>query len=147
MEIENITGVSLTTWGTSQEEGHLTVSNSLLGEIVIDDKPVHAVVTEVLTNGASGVGGQELEGSSIGSGGSNHDGVLESVTLTEETDDVGDGGSLLANSDVNAEEGLGGVTDLVSSLLVKNGVNSDGGLASLSVTNDQLTLSTANRDL
>jgi len=88
MEIENITGVSLTTWGTSQKEGHLTVSNSLLGEIVIDDKSVHAVVTEVLTNSASGVGSQELEGSGVGGGGSNDDGVLEGVTFAEETDDV-----------------------------------------------------------
>jgi ATP-dependent Clp protease ATP-binding subunit ClpA len=53
VEIEDITGVSLTTWGTSEKQGHLTVSDSLLGEIVIDDETVHAVVTEVLTDSAA----------------------------------------------------------------------------------------------
>lgn len=56
MEIENITGVSLTTRGSSEEEGHLSVSDGLLGQIVVDDEGVHAVVTEELANGASRVG-------------------------------------------------------------------------------------------
>jgi len=56
MEIEDITGVSLTTRGSSEEEGHLSVSDSLLGQIVIDDQGVHAVVTEELTDSASRVG-------------------------------------------------------------------------------------------
>jgi len=37
------------------------------------------------------------------------------------------------------------VTSLEDSLLVDDGVDSDGGLAGLSITNDELTLSTANR--
>jgi hypothetical protein len=53
----------------------------------------------------------------------------------------------LANSDVDAEEGLGGVASLVGSLLVKDCVNSNGGLASLAIADDELTLSTADGDL
>jgi hypothetical protein len=56
MEIEDITGVSLTTRGSSEEERHLSVSDGLLGQIVVDDEGVHAVVTEVLANGAARVG-------------------------------------------------------------------------------------------
>ena len=144
MEIEHITGVSLTTWGTSQKEGHLTVSDGLLGQIVVDDKAVHAVVTEVLANSAAGVRGQELEGSGIGSSGSNDDGVLEGITISKEAHDVGDGGSLLTDSNVDAVEGLVGVTLVKGSLLVKNGVDSDGSLSGLTISNDQLTLTTAN---
>jgi len=147
MKIENITGVSLTTRGSSEEEGHLTVSNSLLGEIVVDDKGVLGVVTEVLTNGASGVRSQELEGSGLGGGGSNDDGVLEGVSLVEESNDVGDGGSLLADSDVDAVEGLGVVTGLEGSLLVEDSVNGNSGLASLSISNNELTLASANGHL
>jgi hypothetical protein len=146
VKIEDITGVSLTTWGTSEEEGHLTVSDGLLGEIVVDDKSVHTVVTEVLTNSAARVRGQELEGSGIGGSSSNNDGVLKGLALTEETHDVGDGRSLLTNGDVDAEEGLGKITGLMSSLLVKDGINSNGGFASLSITNDQFTLSTTDGD-
>ena len=147
VEIEDITGVGLTTWGTSEQEGHLTVGDGLLRQIVVDDETVHTVITEVLTDGASGVGGQELKRGSIRGGGSNDNGVLEGITLTEEAHDVRDGGTLLADGDVDAEKRLGQVTDLVGSLLVKNGVDSDGGLTSLSVTNDQLTLSSANGNL
>ena len=147
MEVENITGVSLTTGRSSEEKGHLSVGNSLLGQIVIDDEGVLGVVTEELTNGATGVGGQELERGGIGGSGGNNDGELHAVTLLEESNDVGDGGTLLANSDVDAVEGLGVVTSLEDSLLVEDGIDSDGGLASLSISNDKLTLTSANGHL
>jgi len=141
MEIENITGVSLTTGGSSEEEGHLSVGNSLLGQIVIDDKGVHAVVSEELSEGASGVGGDELEGSGIGGSGGNNDGVLEGVLLSEGLHDVSNSGSLLSNSDVNAVKLLVLVTGVESSFLVKDGINGDSGLTGLSISNDKLTLS------
>lgn len=147
VEIEDITGVGLTTWGTSEQQGHLTVSNSLLGEIVVDDETVHAVVTEVLTNSAAGVGSQELERCGIGSGGSNDDGVFKCIALAEESDDVGNSGPLLADSDVDAVERLVFVAELVGGFLVEDGVDGDGGLAGLSVTDDKFTLSTSNWDL
>ena len=147
MEVEDVTGVGLTTWGTPKEQRHLTVSHGLLGQIVEDDESVHAVVTEVLTDGAAGVGGQELERGGVGGSGSDDDGVLHAVSRLEQAHDVGNGGSLLSNGDVDAVEGLGVVTSLEDSLLVDDGVDSDGGLAGLSVTNDQLTLATADRHL
>ena len=61
VEVEDITWVSLTTGWSSEEEGHLSVGNGLLGEIVVDDEGVLAVVSEVLTDSASGVWSQELE--------------------------------------------------------------------------------------
>ena len=147
MKIEDITGVSLTTRGSSEEKGHLTVGNSLLGQIVVDDEGVLGVVTEELTNGATGVRSQELERGGIGGSGSNDNGVLEAVTLVEETHDVGNGGTLLADSDVDTVEGLGVVTGLEDGLLVEDGVDGNGGLAGLSITNDQLTLASSNGHL
>lgn len=38
VEVEDITGVSLTTGRTTEKEGHLTVSDGLLGQIVVDDE-------------------------------------------------------------------------------------------------------------
>jgi hypothetical protein len=63
VEVENITGVGLTpldllatgslaaesdrlTWRTAQQQTHLTVGNSLLCQIVVDDERVLAIVTE-----------------------------------------------------------------------------------------------------
>ena len=147
MEIENITWVSLTTGGSSEKQGHLSVSNSLFGQIVIDDQGVPAAITEELADGTSGVGGQELQGSGIGGRSSHHNGVLQAVSLFEQTDDVGNGGSLLTNSDVDAVEGLGVVTSLEDGLLVQDGVDGDSGFACLSISNDQLTLASANGHL
>jgi len=53
MQVEDITWVSLTTGGSSEEKGHLSVSDGLFGEIVIDDEGVLGVVTEVLSDGTA----------------------------------------------------------------------------------------------
>ena len=143
VQIEDITGVSFTTWGTSQKERHLTVSDGLLGQIVIDDKTVHTVVTEVFTDSATGVRSQELKGSSIRSGGSNDTSVVEGLAFLEESHNVGDSGSLLTNSDVDAVELLKFIASIVVTLLVKNGIDGNSGLTSLTITNDQFTLTTA----
>ena len=60
----------------------------MFGKIVVDDKTVHAVVTEVLADSAARIWSEELQGSSIRGGSSNNDGVLEGVTFSEESHDV-----------------------------------------------------------
>ena len=69
--------------------------------------------------------------------------------IAEDLHDVGDGGSLLTDGDVDAVELLAllGVAVEEGALLVDDGVNSDGSLSSLSVTNDKLSLASANGDL
>ena len=46
VEVEDVTGVGLTTRGTTEKQRHLTVGNGLLCKIVVDDQSVLAVVTE-----------------------------------------------------------------------------------------------------
>ena len=75
VEVEHIAGVSLTAGGTPQQQGHLSVGHGLLGQVVEDDDGVHAVVSEVLSHGHAGVGGQVLQGSGVRGGGGHHDGV------------------------------------------------------------------------
>ena len=38
VEVEDITGVGLTTGGTTEEQRHLAVSDGLLGQVVVDDE-------------------------------------------------------------------------------------------------------------
>ena len=147
VKIEDITGISLTTGRPPEEEGHLTVGDGLLRQIVVDDESVLGVVTEVFTDGTSGVWGQELERSGVRCGGCHHDGILHAVSVFEEAANVGYSGSLLANGDIDTVEGLGVVASLEDSLLIDDGVDCDGGFTGLSVTNDQLTLASANRHL
>ena len=74
-------------------------------------------------------------------------GVLKSVALAKQAHDVGDGGSLLSNGDVDAVKRLGVISSLVCSLLVEDSVNSDCSLSSLSVANNEFTLATTDWNL
>ena len=38
VEVEDVTGVGLTTGRTTEEQGHLAVSDGLLGQVVVDDE-------------------------------------------------------------------------------------------------------------
>merc|ERR1712100_82270 len=59
--IKDVTGVSLTTGRTTQQERHLAVGGSLLGEIVVDHQGGLAFVHEVLGNSGTGVRSQVLQ--------------------------------------------------------------------------------------
>jgi hypothetical protein len=73
VQIEDVTGVSLSSRRSSQKKRHLTVSNGLLGQIVIDDKTMSSTVSEELSDSTAGVRGQELKRSGLGSGSGNND--------------------------------------------------------------------------
>ena len=105
-----------------------------------------SVVAEPFTHGGTGEGSDVLERSGLGGGGGDDDGVLHGVVLLKSLDELGDGGSLLTDGDVDAVKLLGLVLAVVPPLLVEHGVESDGSLTSLTVTNDQLTLTTADRN-
>lgn len=146
MEVEDISGVGLTSGGSAEEEGHLTVGDGLLGEIVEDDEGVLSVVAEPLSDGGSGEGGEVLEGSGLGRGGGDDDGVLHGVVLLESLDELSDGGALLSDGDVDAVELGGLVLSVVPALLVEDGIDRDSRLAGLPVSDDQLTLTTSDGD-
>jgi hypothetical protein len=125
---------------SSQKQGHLSVGNGLLRQVIEDDQGVLAVVTEVFTHGGTRERSQVLQRSSVGGGGGNDDGVLHGVVLFQGLDQLGDGGSLLSDGDVDTVQLLGLVGSVVESLLVQDGVESDGGLTGLSVSDDQFSL-------
>ena len=67
MEIENVTRVSFAARRTTQQQRELTISNSLLGEIIINDQSVLAAIAEELAHGNTGVWGDELHWRRLGS--------------------------------------------------------------------------------
>jgi hypothetical protein len=96
-----------------------------------------------LTDGGTGERSKVLERSGLRGSGSDDDGVLHGVVLLEGLDELGDGRSLLANGDVDTVKLLLLVVAVVPSLLVEDGVKTNGSLTGLTITNDQLTLSSA----
>lgn len=81
-----------------------------------------------------------MQGSCLGSSGSNHHGIPHCVILLEGLDELSNSRALLANGDVDTVELLGLVGGVVPALLVQDGVKANGSLAGLTVTDDQLTL-------
>ena len=86
----------------------------------------------------AGKGRQILQSRRIGSRSADDDRVLHRAIFFKRADHLGDAGLLLADSDVDADQ--------IFALLVDDRVDGDGRLAGLAVTDDQLTLTTANRN-
>jgi hypothetical protein len=122
----------------------LTVSHGLLGEIVIDDQSMLSVVTEPFSHGATSEGSKVLQRSGFRGRSSNNDGILQSIVLLESLDKLSNSRSLLADSDVDTVKLLGFIGSSVPSLLVEDGIECDGSLSGLTITNDQFTLTTSN---
>src|SRR5690625_345904 len=140
VQVEDVTWVSFAARRATQQQGNRTVSFSLLGQVIVDDQDVVALVHPVLTKSSTGERCQPLEACRVRSRSSHDGGVLQSALLFEGLADTSDGGALLTNSDVDTTNLLVLVAGFPVSLLVKDGVDADCGFTSLTVTNDELTL-------
>ena len=105
---------------------------------------VFAIVAEPFTHCATREGSEVLQGCSFRGGSGNDDGVLHRIVLLESLDELRNSGTLLANSDVDTIEFLLLILTLVPALLVENGVDGNCSFASLTVTDDELTLAATN---
>jgi len=138
VEVEDVARVGLAAGRAAEEQGHLAIGDGLLGQIVVDDESVLTRVPEILSHGATRVGGEELEGGGVGRGGGDDDAVLVGVVLLEHLHEIGDVGPLLPARDVDAKN--------VGVLLVEDGIEGDGRLARLPVADDELALAAADGD-
>ena len=132
-----------------QRQRHLTVCHGLLGQVIVDDEHVTAgvglagrlavlaVVHEELADSGTGHRRDVLHRGRIGSGCRNDDGVFERTVLGEGLTDVSNRGGLLADGDIDADHAL--------ATLVEDSVDGDSGLTGLTVADDELTLTTADR--
>src|SRR5690606_32575885 len=137
-EIEHVARVGFTSRRTTQQQGNLAVGNGLLGQVVVHDQGVFTAVAEVFAHGATGVRRQVLQGGGLGGGSGNDDGIGQGAVLFQLANHVGDSGLLLADGHVDALD--------AAVALVDDRVDRHGGLTDLTVTDDQLTLATADRD-
>ena len=80
----------------------------------------------------------------LGGGGGNDDAVFHRIVLFQGFDELGHGRTLLANSDVDAVELELLIVAVVPSLLVQHGIKRNSSLSGLTITDDQLTLTTTN---
>ena len=96
------------------------------------------VIHKELTNGSACHRGNVLHWSRIGCGSCNNDGLVKNTMAGKRLADVCNCRRLLTDGDID--------TNHIGVLLVYDCVNCDSGLTGLTVTNDQLTLTTADRN-
>merc|ERR1712000_661207 len=101
VEVENVTRVCFTTRRTLQKQRDLTVSNSLLRQVIIYDQCIFTAVTEVLTHGTTRIRCQVLQSSRFRSRSRNNDGVSQRAVFFQFAYYVSNSRSLLANCYVN----------------------------------------------
>ena len=145
MQVEHIAWVCFAARWATQQQGDRTVGLSLLGQIIVDHQNVLALVHPLLTQRCTCERCEPLEASGIGCWCSHDGGVLQRAVFLEGLADGSDGRALLTNRHVDTTYLLGGITSLPVCTLVQNGIDADRGLTGLTVANDQLTLTTANR--
>ncbi len=100
-------------------------------------------IADILTDSGTGKWCKVLKGSRIGSGSCYDNGIRHSTLLTQCLHERSYGRTLLTDGYIDT---IDRITLLIVLLLVDDGVDSDGGLTGLTVTDDELTLATADRD-
>ena len=140
MEVEDVSRVCLAARRATKKERHLAVCHGLLGEVVVDDECVLALLHEVLADSSTCERCEVLEGSRRGCRCSDDDGVLHCALVCELCNELRGLRLLLADSNVHTDRTI--LSRL--RLLVDDGVYRDGGLTRSAVTNDELALAATN---
>ena len=143
MEVKHITWVSLPSWRSSQQKGHLSICYCLLWKIIINDESMLPIVSEILSNCTARVWSQKLKRSSLRCSCCHHDSIFKSLMIPQCFNNVSNSWSFLTDGHINAEKLLLSISRIKVSFLVDDGINSNGCFSSLSVSNDQLSLSSA----
>src|SRR5205809_4376784 len=151
MEVEDVARIRLATGRSLQHPRHLTVRHCVLGQIVVDDEGVHAVVHEPFAHGRPGKGRQILARGGIGGGRRDDDGVGHRPSFLEDGDEPGDRRLLLADGDVDAVEGTivlvaRGFRRAVQAGLADDRIDADRRLAGRAVADDQFALAPTYRN-
>ena len=111
VQVEDVAGVGLAARWAPQQERDGPVGLRLLGQVVVDDQRVLAVLHPVLAHGAAGVGRQVLVGGGVAGRGDDHDRVLERLVVLQRGHGLGHRGVLLPDGDVDALHALAGLVD------------------------------------
>ena len=132
VDVEDVPGEGLPTGGAPEEKGELTIRASVLREVVVDDQHIASRLHEMLRDAGRGVRSDIGEARRVVALCHDDDGVVHRPLLPQHRHDLCDGGGALADGAVDAQH--------VLSALVQDGVDRDGGLACLAVTQNQLPL-------
>ena len=145
VQVEDVARVRLPPRRPPEQQGERPVGGGLLGQVVVHGERVQALVHPVRAEGRSRVRGEVLERRRV-RGRSVHDHrVVERAVVAQRLDHLGHGGRLLADRDVDAADLPLRVAAGPVVALGDDRVDRDGGLAGLSVADDELPLAAPDR--
>ncbi len=107
----------------------------MVGEVVINDQDVPALLHEIFGHGGGGIGRHEMQSRQGLALGHHHDAVVHDPLLHEVGNQLGHRRIPLADGAINADD--------AGIFLINQGVQDNGGLARLPVPQDQLPLAPA----
>lgn len=137
VQIEDISGVCLSSRGASQQERHLTVGIRMLREVVVDDEYVFALEHEVFPHGDSCEWSKPLHSGGCRGSGGDDDRVFHRSGFLELFGDRDDLRILLSDCDVDAFH--------IFSSLIQDRVDGDLSLSGLPISDDELPLPSSDR--
>ena len=101
-----------------------------------------AGITEILSDGSPCKGSVILQCSRVARRSSHHNGIVHRTVLVQGIHDRGNGRTFLTNGYINT---IHRITSFKIGTLVDDGIDGNGRLTGLAVTDNQFTLSAANR--
>ncbi|CDN44416.1 hypothetical protein BN871_EV_00020 [Paenibacillus sp. P22] len=138
VQVEDVARIGFPARWAAKQQGQLAVSGGLLGQVIVDDENMLAVVHEVLAHGAARIRSDVKQRGRLGSARRYDDRVIQRALAAEGFDNRTNRGLLLTDSDVDANHAV--------ALLIDDRIDRDLRFARLAVADDELALAAADRN-
>ena len=138
VDVEDVAGEGFASGRSAKQQRQLAIGAGVMGEIVVDDQHVATRFHEVFGDAGRGVRRDVGETRRVVALGHDHDGVLHRALFAEVGHGLRHGGRALADGAIDAQD--------ILAALVEDGVDRNGGLAGLPIAQNQLALTTPDRN-
>ena len=138
MQVENVTWVCFTPWWSAEKQGKCTISSGMLGQVIINNEDILALLHPLFTNCTTRIWCDVLQWCKFGCCCCNNNCIIHGSEGFQCVYNRRYCRLFLTNCNIDTKD--------ILSFLIDNRIKSNGCLTSLSVTDNQLTLTTANRD-
>ncbi len=138
VNIKDVAGESFAARRTPQQQRQLAISARMMREVVINDQHVAPLPHEMLSDAGRGVRCDESEARRVVALGYDEDSVIHRALFPQGCHRLGDSGCALTDGAINAQH--------ILVALVEDGIDGNGGLASLAVAENQLALPAPDRN-
>ena len=143
MQIEDVTRIRFTSRRTAENQRYLTISYRLLGKVIIHNQRMTACITEILTDGCTRKWRIVLQRGRVTGCSGYYNRIVQRSILTKCIYDRSDCRTFLSDCHIDA---VYRVACQKIATLIDDRINRNSRLSRLTVTDNQLTLTTPDRN-